>query len=228
MSGLVDDLVGMSNEEEIELSMRFFKTGKGEYGEGDKFLGINAANTKMIAKKYKEISLKEVEKYLQHKFHEVRVVALLIMIDRFAKTGDKAIYDMYLRNVEHINNWDLVDISAHKVVGKWSWDNKNTKDIVKLSETKHLWSERVSVVSTWYFIKKGDYDLTLSLCKHFINHKHDLMHKACGWMLREVGKMDEKVLLRFLDEYHKKLPRTSLRYSIERLSKEQKKHYMAK
>lgn len=210
--------------------IRFFKTGKGQYGEGDKFLGIRAPKTREIAKKYyKTTPLTEIQRMLDNPYHEIRLCALLMMVFIYEKTDRKEeIVNLYLKNTKNINNWDLVDNTAHKIIGAHYIKTKNPKIIKKLAESNHLWSERIAVVAQWSIVKTKEYALLLDLCEKFLTHRHDLMHKAVGWMLREAGKQDEAVLLGFLDKHCKTMPRTALRYAIERLSPGLRQYYMKK
>jgi len=227
---LLEEFKLLADKEQAIHLMHFFKTGEGQYGEGDLFLGIKVPVTRAMAKKYySEISLDEIDELIKNPYHEIRLLAILIMVFIYEKTNLKReIFELYLKNVQYINNWDLVDLSAPKIIGNYSFENKNSDAIYKLANTNHLWSNRISVISTLYLIKKGDFSLILEFSEKFLAHKHDLMQKAVGWMLREMGKVEEKPLCLFLDKYHKIMPRTMLRYSIERLDKEQKAKYMKK
>lgn len=227
---ILDEILTLADEAQSAHLQRFFKTGKGEYGEGDTFLGIKVEGNRYIVKKYyKNISLNEIDELMKSPYHEVRSVALQLMVLKYEKLKIKdEIFKLYLKNVPYINNWDLVDISAPKIVGNFVFINRNFDIINDLADSNHLWSERIAVVSQLYFIKHGEFDLIIKLCEKFLAHKHDLMHKACGWMLREMGKVDEQALCCFLDKNYKIMPRTMLRYSIERLDEGKRKHYMAK
>lgn len=224
------ELLKLKNEELAQHLMRFFKTGKGQYGEGDKFLGIRAPKTREIAKKYyKTTPLTEIQSMLDNPYHEIRLCALLMMVFIYEKTDRKEeIVNLYLKNTKNINNWDLVDNTAHKIIGAHYIKTKNPEIIKKLAESNHLWSERIAVVAQWSIVKTKEYALLLDLCEKFLTHRHDLMHKAVGWMLREAGKQDEAVLLGFLDKHCKTMPRTALRYAIERLSPGLRQYYMKK
>ncbi len=207
-------------------SQRFFKTGKGQYGEGDIFLGLTVPQCRIIAKEFRDISLSEIEKHLSSKFHEERLIALLILVAQYMKSPDKKkIVDFYLAHTTHINNWDLVDLSAHKIVGEFLQD-KDKRLLYELAKSNYLWERRIAIISTFAFIKEGHFEDSLKIAKLLMKDRHDLIHKACGWMLREVGKKDIHVLERFLDEHHKQMPRTMLRYSLERLSEEKRRYYM--
>lgn len=226
----VQELLSLKNDELAQHLIRFFKTGKGQYGEGDKFLGIRAPKTREIAKKYyKTTPLTEIQGMLDNPYHEIRLCALLMMVFIYEKTDRKEeIVNLYLKNTKNINNWDLVDNTAHKIIGAHYIKTKNPEIIKKLAESNHLWSERIAVVAQWSIVKTKEYALLLDLCEKFLTHRHDLMHKAVGWMLREAGKQDEAVLLGFLDKHCKTMPRTALRYAIERLSPGLRQYYMKK
>ncbi|MFC1625083.1 DNA alkylation repair protein [Patescibacteria group bacterium] len=230
ISELKKELKKHSNKRDAAISQRFFKTGKGEYGEGDIFLGIKTAVTKEIAKKYMDISLTENEKLLQSNIHTHRGVALRILIHKFEKADEKLrneIYKLYLRNTKYINNWDLVDISAPNIVGVYLLD-KDRKILYKLARSKDLWEKRISILSTYTFIRNNDYKDTLKISEILLNDDHDLIHKAVGWMLREVGNRNRKVEEKFLDKYTLKMPRTMLRYAIEKFPEPKRQYYLKK
>lgn len=215
----------LENKERAELSLRFFKTGKGEYGEGDKFLGITVPEQRKIAKKYyKSIEMKEIEELLHSKFHEHRLTALIILTMK-CKGNEKEVFDFYLKNTKYINNWDLVDTSAHKIVGEYLLD-KNIDLLRKLALSRDLWERRISIISTFAFIRHKRLKESIEIAELLLKDKHDLMHKAVGWMLREVGKKDVKTLEQFLQKHKNKIPRTMLRYAIERLPEKKRKYYM--
>lgn len=213
-------LQSLANPDKKNGNARFFKTGEGEYAYGDIFINVSNPQLHQLAKKYKDTPLSELEKLLQDPIHEARLLALFILVLIFEK-GDmalkKSIYELYLKNTKFVNNWDLVDSSAHKIVGAYLLD-KNTELIYDLSKSNDLWEERIAMIATAAFIKKGIYEHTINLSIAYLNHKHDLIHKASGWMLREVGKKDEKVLLDFLQKYTAQMPRTMYRYAIEKLN----------
>ncbi|MCF7820541.1 MAG: DNA alkylation repair protein [Candidatus Pacebacteria bacterium] len=230
------DLKAVSKKSDVKILQRFFKTGPGEYGEGDIFIGVRVPQQREIARKYySEISWSEIQTLIQSPIHEERLTALLILVLRFEKTEiDKEktkIYNFYLKNLKYINNWDLVDLSASKIVGAYIFNYKKTdKDkLFKLAEKKHLWSRRVAVIATFYFIKKGEYKTLFKLAEMLLADKHDLMHKAVGWMLREVGNnCGQEIEEEFLKKYYKKMPRTMLRYAIEKFPEEKRQAYLAK
>lgn len=207
---------------------RFFKTGKGQYGEGDKFLGVVVPHTRLVARKYKDEPFEVMAELLQSEWHECRLCALLMMVERFKKcdeTGRKEIYQFYLSQTERINNWDLVDLSAPYIVGEFLKD-KSRGDLYRLAESSLLWEQRIAVVATATLIRNNDFIDILRLSERLLNHEHDLMRKAVGWMLREMGKRNKDLLVQFLDRFHKEMPRTMLRYSIEKMTGEERKHYM--
>lgn len=228
-----EDLKKVSNPEKKKVYQRFFKTGKGEYGEGDIFLGVTNPNMRSVAKKYfKDISLDELEELLESKIHEHRSVALVILVnkyERLAKTPElkKEIFDFYLKHSEKANNWDLVDISCPKIVGSYLLEfPEERKVLYKLVSSKNLWQQRIAIVSTINLIKAGELEDTLKLSKHLLNHQHDLIHKAVGWMLRELGKQDQDLLEKFLKDNYKDLPRTTLRYAIERFEEKKRLNFL--
>jgi len=226
------DLKKLSNPKKAKTHQRFFKTGPGEYGEGDIFIGLTVSEQRKVAKKYKDLSLKELQKLITSKIHEHRLVSLLILRIQYEK-GDSGLQNrlvkFYLKNKKHINNWDLVDLSASYILGNYLL-NKNTnaskKVLYKLAKSNSLWNKRIAIISTHAFIRAGKFSDTKKLAKILLNDSHDLIHKAVGWMLREMGKKDESELLKFLDEHTTKMPRTMLRYSLERLPEKKRKYYM--
>jgi 3-methyladenine DNA glycosylase AlkD len=285
MNPIIKDLQEVAKEEKISKFQSFFKTGKGEYGEGDIFIGISVPENRKVVKKHKNASLEQIQELLQSKIHEHRLCGLLIMVDQYQKTKQKEdIFNFYLKNISRVNNWDLVDSSADKIIGAHifqtdkhrlcgllimvdqyqktkqkedifnfylknisrvnNWDlvdssadkiigahifQTDKKLIYKLVESKNLWERRIAVISTFYFIKKGQFQDTLKIAEILLNDDEDLIHKAVGWMLREMGKKGgmEK-LIEFLDKNSQKMPRTMLRYSIEKLDEEQRRRYLNK
>lgn len=227
---LKKDLLKLGNRQKEKILQRFFKTGKGEYGEGDIFLGITVPEQRKIAKKYSSLLLADIQKILADKIHEFRLVALLILVERFGKgseTEKKEIVNFYLKNTKHINNWDLVDMSADKILGVYFLD-KDKSVIYKLAVSENLWKKRIAVLTTFQFIKNYRYNDALQIYGMLISDKHDLIQKAVGWMLRELGKRNLDVELKFLDKYYRILPRTTLRYAIEKFEPEKKNYYMKK
>ena len=214
-----------------EIMQAFFKTGKGEYGEGDVFIGVTVPDQRSVAKEfYSKISLEELGELLSSKIHEHRLTALLILVHQFEKTKDKIkqkeIIDFYLKHTKHINNWDLVDTSCYKILGRYCFENQDSKLLEKLSDSKNMWEMRMAIVGTMHHIKKGQFELTKNFALKNLKHPHDLMHKANGWLLREMGKMNEKELLDFLNLYYKEMPRTCLRYAIEKFDEELRQDYL--
>lgn len=227
---IIEEIKKHQNPNLAQHYAKFFQTHKGGYGEGDLFYGLKVPEVRKIVKLfYNDISLDNIEDLIKNPYHEVRLCVLFIMVEKFKKASEQEkelLVGIYLNNLEYINNWDLVDSSASYILGEY-WSDNDLNDLWKLARSRYLWSERVSILTTFGFIKKGSYKTTLELCEFFLNHRHDLIHKATGWMLREIGKRDLTQLLKFLDKYHKKMPRTMLRYSIEKLPQEQRKFYMA-
>ncbi len=225
-----EELEALSTPEKKEFLPYFFKTGKGQYGEGDKFLGVVVPDSRKIAKKYKDIPFQEVKNLLNSQYHECRLCALLILVERFKKADEqnrKAIYEFYLSHTHRINNWDLVDLSSQYIVGEYLLD-KDRSVLYRLADSELLWDQRIAVLATFPFIRNHDFEDLLALSEKLLHHKHDLMHKAVGWLLREAGKKDKTVLIGFLDRYYKEMPRTMLRYSIEKLTPEERAYYMKK
>lgn len=223
-----NDLLQLANEQIAEHSQRFFKTGKGEYGEGDIFLGIRVPLLRKLVKKYRGISITEVRKLLHSKFHEERLLAVLMLVQLFKSADEsvqKQVYDLYLENTEFINNWDIVDISASNIVGAHLYE-KDKAPLYDLVQSKNLWERRISIISTFYFIRQNEFDDTLKLAKILLNDKEDLIHKAVGWMLREVGKREIEFEEEFLQEHYKIMPRTMLRYAIEKFTETSRKMYL--
>ena len=211
---------------------KFFKTQKGEYSEGDLFLGITVPESRKIVKKYYDkIEYQNLETLINHIYHEVRFIALNILVLKYEKEIDpvekEKIVNFYLKNLKGVNNWDLVDSTAYKLLGPHLID-KDKLILYKFAESNNLWENRISIISTLYFIKNNNFNDTISISQILLTHPHDLIHKAVGWMLREMGKKDKKILLNFLNHNYLKMPRTMLRYSIEKLSIDEKKYYMKK
>ncbi len=223
------ELNNLKNPAKAKILQKFFKTGKGEYGEGDIFLGIIAPKQREIVKKYfKQTSLNNIQKLLNSKIHEYRLVGILILVEKFKKADEKfkkEIFNFYLKNTKKINNWDLVDLSAPNIVGDFLL-NKNSKVLYNLVRSKNLWERRISIISTLAFIYQNKFEHTIKISKILLKDKHDLIHKAVGWMLREIGKRDEQELIKFLNKYVLQMPRTTLRYSIEKLPEKKRKYYL--
>lgn len=228
LTELKKDLKKLINPGQARLLARFFKTGKGEYGEGDIFLGIKVPEQRKIALKYLGLNFADLRDLLADKIHDRRMVALLILTYRYPKASEKdkkKIYNFYLKNKKAVNNWDLTDVTCHKIVGEYLLE-RDRKILYELANSKELWDRRIAIVSTAAFIRVNDFKDTLKISKILLNDEHDLIHKAVGWMLREVGKKDKKELIKFLDRYYKKMPRTMLRYAIEKLPQEERRFYL--
>lgn len=221
-------LRGLANPQIAEHSRRFFKTGKGQYGEGDIFLGIRVPALREQAKKFTNAPLGAIQVLLGSVYHEERLCALMMLLSRFAKAGDddrKRLYEFYLKNTRRINNWDLVDLSAPGIVGAYLLD-KDPSPLYRLADSPILWERRIAMVSTLSFIRKGRFDDTLAIAQMLLNDREDLMHKAAGWMLREVGKRDANVLKKFLQASAQLMPRTMLRYAIEKFPEKERLKYL--
>jgi 3-methyladenine DNA glycosylase AlkD len=224
-------LLAFASKEKAEFLPRFFKTGKGEYGEGDRFHGVVVPDQRKVANKFSSTTSKEVIIELLHSpFHEERLTGVFILCNKFneaKKIGKgKEWYDLYLKMAERINNWDLVDASAHIIVGQYLED-KDRSILYKLAKENSLWKNRIAVVATWHFIRKNsDLKDILQLSEIMLTHKHDLMHKATGWMLREGWKKDAKQIEKFLDKFATQMPRTMLRYAIEKMEETKRKGYL--
>ena len=213
-----------------ERASAFFKTGPGEYGEFDKFLGIKIPTLRQIAKKYRNLPLRTIEEFLQSQFNEERLFALIILVLQYKKVDpltQENIYQFYLKNIRQVNNWNLVDTSAHLILGAHLW-NRDRPILLKLAKSQNLWERRIAIVATWYFIKRQDFAYTTRIAVMLMSDKQDLIHKACGWMLREVGKQNREILMGFLDAYSTLMPRTMLRYAIEKFPENMRKQYLLK
>lgn len=228
LEALKKELKSKADPKRAKLLQGFFKTEAGEYGEGDIFLGVTVPETRKIARKFEDIKFSEIKKILTSKIHEERLVALLILVHNFQMGGDderKKIFQFYLANTKKINNWDLVDLSAHKIVGVYLL-NRSRDVLYKLAYSKNLWEKRISIISTFAFLKNNDFEDILNISEILLNDKHDLIHKAVGWALREVGKKSLKTEEKFLKKHYGKMPRTMLRYSIERFPERKRRAYL--
>lgn len=230
INAIQKDLKSLGSPKRAKALARFFKTGPGEYGEGDVFLGISVSDVRSVARRYMNIRLEDVQSLLKSPMHECRLTALLILSEKFKKSNaedQSNIYEFYLKNARRVNNWDLVDLSSHHIVGEYLQERK--KDVLyDLAKSASLWERRISIIATYAFIRKNKFDETLKIAEMLLNDKHDLIHKAVGWMLREVGKRDQEAEERFLRKHHKTMPRTALRYAIEKFDQKKKKFYMQK
>jgi 3-methyladenine DNA glycosylase AlkD len=232
LQNLIDELQKNSDSERAKNLSWFFKTGKGQYGEGDVFIGITVPILRAISKKYQVLELKDLQKLLGSEIHEHRLSALMILRFKYEnKKSDqksrKDIVDFYLKNTKIINNWDLVDLSCHYILGNYLLD-KDRSILYKLAKSENLWEKRISIISTFAFIRNNDFVDALKLSEILLKDKHDLIHKGVGWVLREVGKKDKKIEIDFLNKHYKAMPRTALRYAIEKFSDTERKYYLSK
>ena len=221
-------LKNLGNKEKAKIHQRFFKTGPGEYGEGDVFIGVTVPELRKLAKEYKAISPNEIKQLLQSPIHEERLLSLFLLINRYSKGDEpekKRIYELYLKNTKFINNWDLVDCSAGHIVGAFLFE-RSKKPLYNLADSDNLWKRRISIISTFYFIRHKQFTDTLKIAKILLLDKEDLIHKAVGWMLREIGKRNISVEENFLKKHYKKMPRTMLRYAIEKFPEPKRLRYL--
>ena len=218
----------LANKEKAEILQRFFKTGPGEYGEGDVFIGVKVPDLRKVAKDFRDIAIKDVIILLESAIHEERLLALLILVSKYVKgneTAKKEIYKLYLNKTKYINNWDLVDVTAQHIVGDYLMD-KNKAPLYSLVRSEDLWERRIAIMATFYFIRNERYEDTLKIAKILLSDKEDLIHKAVGWMLREIGKKNMVAEEAFLKQHYKKMPRTMLRYAIEKFPEPKRKQYL--
>jgi 3-methyladenine DNA glycosylase AlkD len=229
-SAALRELRALGDARDARFLQRFFKTGKGEYGEGDVFLGVRVPVTRRLAKQYRELPLAEVRKLLHAKEHEARLLALIILTLQYPRAAPdqrQKIFEFYLANTKYINNWDLVDASAPSIVGAHLYQrDKSLLDELALST--NLWERRIAILAAGYFIRHDEFRPTLRIARRLLGDEHDLIHKASGWMLREIGKRDRRVLLEFLDQHYRRMPRTMLRYAIEKLEASRRARYLAR
>jgi 3-methyladenine DNA glycosylase AlkD len=221
-------LLSLANQNIADHSQRFFKTAPGEYGYGDRFLGIRVPIIRQQVKRYQTASLTTSSRLLKSDYHEIRLFALLLLVEQFSRADEKRqvkIYDLYLANTRYINNWDLVDSSAHKIVGPYL-ENRDRAILQTLARSKSLWERRIAIIATFHFIRINQLDDSLDIAEQLLHDKEDLIHKAVGWMLREIGKRDKNVEIAFLNKHYKSMPRTMLRYSIEKFSPRERNNYL--
>ena len=227
---IIDELKALGKEEKRLVLQRFFKTGEGQYGYGDKFLGIPVPLTRGVAKEHKDATDDTIKSLLRSEWHEARLCALLIMVEKVRRADEdvrRRMFDLYLANTGRINNWDLVDLSAPQIVGCFL--KQKPRDILyNLADSPLLWDNRIAIVSTFAFIKDHDLDDTFRLALRLMNHPHELIHKAVGWMLREAGKRDMLRLRLFVDDHYADMPRTMLRYAIEKYPEEERKEVIGR
>ncbi|WP_045221710.1 DNA alkylation repair protein [Desulfonatronum thioautotrophicum] len=225
-----DALRECASEADARHLQRFFKTGPGDYAEGDRFIGVRVPATRKVARMFRVMSLADAHALLASEIHEERLLALLILINQYQRGSadqKQAIFDLYLANTPHINNWDLVDVSAEHVIGAHLWD-KSRVPLFSLARSADLWERRIAVMATFHFIKKHQFDDTLQIAAMLLSDAHDLIHKAVGWMLREIGKRDIDVEEAFLQRHHQHMPRTMLRYAIEKFPEDKRRLYLLK
>jgi 3-methyladenine DNA glycosylase AlkD len=228
------ELKALSNPAKAKLLSRYFKTGKGEYGEGDVFLGIVVPQMREIAGGYTDMPLGEVRELLSSRIHEERLVGLLILVGKYRKAGPpdrerKRIFDFYLANTRGVNNWDLVDLSTPEIVSDYLLDHPEERTVLyKLARSRNIWERRIAIMGTFRFIKARQFDDALNIAEMLVADEHDLIHKAVGWMLREIGKRDQETEERFLRKYHRSMPRTMLRYAIEKFDAKKRALFMKK
>ena len=227
---ILQQLCSLADSDLAKHHQGFFKTGQGQYGEGDVFLGIKVPVIRETVKKAGSIALAEITELLDSPYHEVRFAGFMFLVQDFikAKTEEakRDIFDFYISNAHKANNWDLVDGSCRDIVGAYLLDKSDRNILYQLAESSKLWEQRIAIVSTWMFIKHNQYNDTLALSEKLLQHPHDLMQKAVGWMLREIGKKDRRVLTIFLAKHHIKMPRTTLRYAIEHYPPYERKQWM--
>jgi 3-methyladenine DNA glycosylase AlkD len=230
MESLKKALSRKADKERGQFLLRFFKTKKGQYGEGDLLWGIAVPEQRLIARQFKDIDYSEIQRLLNDKIHECRLTALLVLIEKYRKAdeNEKAkIYKLYLKNYKNINNWDLVDLSAPQIVGNFLM-NKDKHALYDFARSNNLWKKRIAIIATFAFIKEKQLDDTFKISEILLKDEHDLIHKAVGWMLREAGKRDKKAEIEFLKKYASKMPRTMLRYSIEKFTPEERSYFLKK
>jgi len=228
LSDLKTELRAAAGPSQAMVLQRFFKTGKGDYGEGDVFLGVKIPPIRALVKKYNGLIIDDAVKLLQSKIHEERMTALLLLVQKFKKANEdekRKIYTLYIANTKKINNWDLVDLSAPNIVGEYLF-GKSYDELIARAKSELLWNKRIAVIATFAFIKKGVFEPTFKIAELLINDKHDLIHKAIGWMLREIGKRDIEAEEEFLQIHYKQMPRTMLRYAIEKFPEEKRQNYL--
>jgi len=231
LESLRKDLRKFERPEKAKALQWFFKTGKGEYAEGDRFLGLKTDETRLMARRYLDIRYEDIRELLKSKIHEERACAVMILVRRFEKARlpaeKKEIFDFYLKNLKGINNWDLVDISAPKIIGRYLWESGESRSFLyDFARRANLWKRRIAIMSTFWFIREKDFKDSLKIAGILLQDKHDLIHKAVGWMLREIGKKDLEVEEKFLQKYATQMPRTMLRYAIEKFPEKKRQYYL--
>lgn len=224
------DIDNLGNPDKAQILQRFFKTGPGQYGEGDIFWGIQVPNIREVVKKYKKLPLSEIQYLIADPVHEVRMAGALLLVENYKQadpSGKESCFDFYINHAQCFNNWDLVDLTCPQIVGAWLWD-KDKKRLYDFAHSQHLWKQRIAIISTFHFLRKDEFHDTFEIAKILLDHPHDLIHKAVGWMLREVGKRNQQAETAFLteDNRYQKMPRTMLRYAIEKYPEEQRQAFL--
>lgn len=226
---IIDDLIALGEPERKSKNYTFFKAFPGGYGEGDEFLGVRVPNIRKIAKKHKDIALKDLDIVITNKLHEVRQCAFFILVEKFNKVRNeeemKRIVDYYLTFRQYCNNWDLVDGTAHKILGPYLM-SRDKSLLYEFAHSKNLWENRIAIIATFYFISERKFEESLKIAEILLHHPHDLIHKAVGWMLREIGNRHRPTEEKFLHKYYKEMPRTMLRYAIEKFEPELRQKYL--
>jgi 3-methyladenine DNA glycosylase AlkD len=228
LKSLLERLDTIANDEYAAVSRSFFKTGPGEYSEDDVFRGIRVPQLRKVARQYADLGYRDLQKLIRSKYHEDRLLALLILLLKYRKTDETEqdrIYGFYVRNMKSVNNWDLVDLSAEHIIGAWLWERAK-RPLTDWAKSNNLWERRIAIVSTFHFIRKNEFAETLRIARILLRDEEDLIHKAVGWMLREVGKRDVAVLEEFLQKHYRRMPRTMLRYAIERFPEPKRQAYL--
>ena len=229
IKNLRNEIKKSANPQKVKILQKFFKTGNGQYGEGDIFIGLMVPESRKISKKYLNLTFKEISILLSSRIHEERLICLLILVDKFKKATQneqEKIFHFYIKHAKKVNNWDLVDLSAPNILGTYLLGTQDRQVLYKLARSDNIWKKRISIIATLTFIRNAQFDDTLRLAEILIFDNNDLIHKAVGWMLREVGKRDEILLEQFLEKYCKVMPRTTLRYAIEKFSKQKRKNFL--
>jgi 3-methyladenine DNA glycosylase AlkD len=231
---VTSSLKALADPAKAQALSRYFKTGRGEYGEGDVFLGIMVPQTRQVARRYADIPLEEVRELLSSAIHEERLAGLLILVDKYRKAkgneaGRKRIFDFYLANTQGVNNWDLVDLSTPEIISGYLLEHVEERAVLhRLARSRNIWERRIAIMGTFRFIKERQFGDALKIAEMLLDDRHDLIHKAVGWMLREIGKRDQAAEERFLKKHHRTMPRTMLRYAIEKFDGKKRSFYMKK
>lgn len=229
-SRLLRDIAACARDDRAIASARFFKTGPGQYGEGDRFRGLTMGDQRRIAKSYRDLGFPDIERLLESPWHEDRMIGLLITVLRYERaendTERRRVFDFFVEHRSSVNNWDLVDVTTPNIIGDFLLRTKKKRLLHRFARSKNLWERRMAIIATFPCIRNGDFTDTLSLVETLLHDSHDLLHKATGWMLREIGKRDRKTLIRFLETHASRMPRTMLRYAIEKLPRSERHHFL--